>query len=78
MAARRSVSVYENRLAILPDCTHYDLFTSPRLAATVLPFLNGTSEAKSWAEQIAPRSERRGARCDRRQRLSDGAHRWVL
>ncbi len=40
-----------NRLAILPDLTHYEMFASPRLATTVLPFLNGQSGAKSWAEQ---------------------------
>lgn len=43
----------KNRLAILPDATHYDIFTSPRVAVTVLPFLNGTSDAKSWASQVA-------------------------
>jgi len=42
----------QNRLAILPDLTHYDIFTSPRLAATVLPFVNGESDAKSWAAQV--------------------------
>lgn len=42
----------QNRLAILPDLTHYDIFASPRLATTVLPFLDGTSDAKSWAEQV--------------------------
>jgi hypothetical protein len=42
----------QNRLAILPDLTHYDIFTSPRLTSTVLPFLNGQSDAKSWAEQV--------------------------
>lgn len=42
----------KNRLAILPDVTHYDLFTSPRLVPTVLPFLDGKSDAKSWAEQV--------------------------
>jgi pimeloyl-ACP methyl ester carboxylesterase len=30
-----------NRLAILPDVTHYDSFVSPALVPTVLPFLNG-------------------------------------
>jgi pimeloyl-ACP methyl ester carboxylesterase len=43
----------KNRLAILPDITHYELFASPRLVTTVLPFLDGRSDAKSWAEQIA-------------------------
>jgi pimeloyl-ACP methyl ester carboxylesterase len=42
----------QNRLAILPDLTHYDIFTSPRLATTVLPFLDGKSDARSWAEQV--------------------------
>jgi len=42
----------QNRLAILPDVTHYDIFASPRLLPTVLPFLNGQSGAKSWAEQV--------------------------
>jgi pimeloyl-ACP methyl ester carboxylesterase len=41
-----------NRLAILPDLTHYEMFLSPRLAATVMPFLNGDSGAASWAEQV--------------------------
>lgn len=42
----------KNRLAILPDTTHYDLFMSPRLVPTMLPFLNGQSGVKSWAEQV--------------------------
>ena len=42
----------KNRLAILPDLTHYDMFTSPRLASTVLPFLNGESDARSWASTV--------------------------
>jgi pimeloyl-ACP methyl ester carboxylesterase len=42
----------QNRLAILPDLTHYDIFLSPRLAPTVLPFLNGESASKNWAEQV--------------------------
>jgi len=41
-----------NRLAILPDRTHYDIFTSPGVVATVLPFLDGKSSARSWAEQV--------------------------
>jgi pimeloyl-ACP methyl ester carboxylesterase len=31
----------KNRLAIIPDRTHYDVGESPILATTVLPFLNG-------------------------------------
>jgi len=42
----------QNRLAILPDVTHYEMFLSPRLPETVLPFLNGRSESRSWAEQV--------------------------
>ena len=45
-------SMPRNRLAILPDLTHYDIFTSPRLAETVRPFLDGQSGAKSWAEKV--------------------------
>ena len=37
-----------NRLAILPDFTHYDIFLSPELPRTVLPFLNGKSNTRSW------------------------------
>jgi pimeloyl-ACP methyl ester carboxylesterase len=40
-----------NRLAILPDLTHYEMFQAPEMARTVLPFLDGKSGAKSWAEQ---------------------------
>jgi hypothetical protein len=42
----------KNRLAIVPDLTHYDMFGSPRLTTTVLPFLNGESDVRSWAEQV--------------------------
>jgi len=45
----------KNRLAILPDLTHYDIFLSPDLPRTVLPFLNGKSGSKSWAEQVQPK-----------------------
>jgi pimeloyl-ACP methyl ester carboxylesterase len=42
----------KNRLAILPGLTHYEMFAAPELARTVLPFLDGKSGAKSWAEQV--------------------------
>jgi pimeloyl-ACP methyl ester carboxylesterase len=41
-----------NRLAILPNLTHYELFLSPAFAATALPFLDGESGPPSWAEQV--------------------------
>ena len=41
-----------NRLAILPDLTHYEMFLSPILAPIVMPFLNGESGARSWAEHV--------------------------
>jgi pimeloyl-ACP methyl ester carboxylesterase len=41
----------KNRLAILPDVTHYELFMSPQLVPTVLPFLDGASGAPVWKDQ---------------------------
>jgi pimeloyl-ACP methyl ester carboxylesterase len=46
----------QNRLAILPGLTHYDIFLSPMLTATVLPFLNGEHATKSWSDQVVERS----------------------
>ena len=40
-----------NRLAILPDLTHYEAFLSPDLVRTILPFLDGESGGKSWGDQ---------------------------
>ncbi len=45
----------QNRLAILPDLTHYEIFMAPAMAATVLPFLNDESKAPSWANQAKRR-----------------------
>ncbi|HYR09865.1 MAG TPA: alpha/beta hydrolase [Longimicrobium sp.] len=42
-----------NRLAILPNLTHYEMFMSPALVATTLPFLNGDTAAPSWAAQVS-------------------------
>ena len=42
-----------NRLAILPDVTHYEMSLTPDLARTVLPFLDGKSGPTSWAEQVS-------------------------
>lgn len=46
-------TIAQNRLAIIPNRTHYDIFMAPELVATVLPFLNGETRAQSWAEQVA-------------------------
>jgi pimeloyl-ACP methyl ester carboxylesterase len=35
----------KNRLAIIPDLTHYEIGDAPMLATTVLPFLNGRAGA---------------------------------
>ena len=42
----------KNRLAIIPDQTHYDIFFSPKLVATVLPFLDGVAGSKRWEENV--------------------------
>jgi len=44
----------KNRLAIIPDQTHYDIFFSPKLVATALPFLDGVSGSKSWNDVSQP------------------------
>jgi pimeloyl-ACP methyl ester carboxylesterase len=41
----------KNRLAIIPDATHYDIFTTPRLISTVLPFLDGKRDNITWTFQ---------------------------
>ncbi|MFC4313105.1 alpha/beta fold hydrolase [Steroidobacter flavus] len=38
----------QNRLAILPNHTHYDIFLAPELVSTTLPFLNGETKASAW------------------------------
>jgi pimeloyl-ACP methyl ester carboxylesterase len=38
----------KNRLAILPGVTHYEMFMSPQLVATALPFLDGKDNAPVW------------------------------
>lgn len=42
----------QNRLAILPDLTHYEIFLAPAMAETVLPFLDGRSGAASWGDGV--------------------------
>lgn len=41
-----------NRLAILPNRTHYDVFFGPGLVPTLLPFLNGETKVKTWDEVV--------------------------
>ena len=43
----------QNRLAILPNVTHYEMGVAPQLVDTALPFLNGEGRAKSWDEQVS-------------------------
>jgi pimeloyl-ACP methyl ester carboxylesterase len=42
----------QNRLAIIPNRTHYDIFFAPELVTTALPFLNGETAVKSWEEMV--------------------------
>jgi pimeloyl-ACP methyl ester carboxylesterase len=41
-----------NRLAILPDLTHYETFMAPEVFRAALPFLDGASGMKSWADAV--------------------------
>jgi pimeloyl-ACP methyl ester carboxylesterase len=43
--------ISKNRLAILPDVTHYDMYVSPQLAPTILSFLDGKSDAANQGER---------------------------
>jgi pimeloyl-ACP methyl ester carboxylesterase len=43
----------KNRLAILPNLTHYEMFMAPELVTTALPFLDGKTSAPSWDAQVA-------------------------
>lgn len=57
MASRLSIAIrtrehmFKNRLAIIPDLTHYEMGAAPTLPNTVLPFLNGQTGPKNTAEQ---------------------------
>jgi pimeloyl-ACP methyl ester carboxylesterase len=42
----------KNRLAIIPDQTHYDIFFSKKLVDTTLPFLDGVSTATTWQQNV--------------------------
>jgi pimeloyl-ACP methyl ester carboxylesterase len=52
----------KNRLAIIPDQTHYDIFFSPKLVATALPFLDGVSGSKTW-DQVSAAKKIAATRC---------------
>jgi pimeloyl-ACP methyl ester carboxylesterase len=43
----------KNRLAILPNLTHYEVFMAPELVTAVRPFLDGKTTGPSWAQQVA-------------------------
>ena len=43
----------QNRLAILPDVTHYEMAMTPALVPTILPFLNGETHEASGAEEVS-------------------------
>ncbi|QND54811.1 alpha/beta hydrolase (plasmid) [Phyllobacterium sp. 628] len=42
----------QNRLAIIPNRTHYDIFFAPELANTVMPFFDRQDKVKTWDEQV--------------------------
>jgi pimeloyl-ACP methyl ester carboxylesterase len=42
-----------NRLAILPNLTHYEMGLAPQMVETVLPFLNGEGRVKGWDEHVS-------------------------
>ncbi|MBZ9864124.1 alpha/beta hydrolase [Mesorhizobium sp. CA15] len=43
----------QNRLAIIPNRTHYDVFFAPELVASTLPFLDGVTKVKTWDEIVS-------------------------
>jgi pimeloyl-ACP methyl ester carboxylesterase len=45
--------ISQNRLAILPNITHYEMGLAPQLVDAALPFLNGQGRAKSWDELVS-------------------------
>ena len=44
--------ISQNRLAILPNVTHYEMGVAPQMVETALPFLNGYAKTGTWAEQV--------------------------
>ena len=45
--------IAHNRLAILPNVTHYEMGVAPQMVETALPFLNGYPPAATWSDQVA-------------------------
>jgi pimeloyl-ACP methyl ester carboxylesterase len=45
----------KNRLAIVPNRTHYDIFFSPAIVSTTLPFLDGEDKPKSREDVVESR-----------------------
>jgi len=43
----------QNRLAILPNLTHYEMGLAPQLVDAALPFLNGEVRPRTWDEQAS-------------------------
>ncbi len=42
----------QNRLAILPDVTHYEMFGVPAMAQSAMRFIDGVSGQLTWSEQV--------------------------
>ncbi len=42
----------QNRHAILPNVTHYEMGVAPQMVETALPFLDGYPRVATWAEQV--------------------------
>jgi hypothetical protein len=60
MLAKSLQAIARNCLAILPDLSHCEIFFATAMAGAMLPFLDGESGSKSWADQV------RGSRSSRR------------
>src|SRR5688572_12779047 len=43
----------QNRLAIVPNKTHYDIFLGTEVTEIALPFLDGYAKTKTWDEQVS-------------------------
>ena len=43
----------QNRLAILPNKTHYDIFLGTEVTETALPFLDGYAKTQTWNDQVS-------------------------